>query len=177
MSAHGYGLVARFADAGALARAAARLRAQGVRRLEAFTPFPVPEVSAALAPERSWLAPAMFAGGALAGLGTFALEAWSAVYDYPLNVGGRPLFSWPAFVPAALEMILLGAALSGVVAVLWRDGLPRFHHPVFEAPGFGGDEAARWLLCVRADEPDFDVERAGALLRSLGAVELRELGA
>lgn len=177
MSAHCYGMVARFADAGALATAAAGLRAQGVRRLEAYTPFPVPEVCAALAPERAWLAPAMFAGGALAGLGTFALEVWSAVYDYPINVGGRPLFSWPAFVPAALEMTLLGAAVAGVVAVLWRDGLPRFHHPVFDAPAFDEDEATRWLLCVRADEPDFDLERIGALLRSLGAVELRELGA
>lgn len=177
MSAHCYGMVARFADAGALATAATGLRAQGIGRLEAYTPFPVPEVSAALAAERSWLAPAMFAGGALAGLGTFALEAWSAVYDYPLNVGGRPLFSWPAFVPAALEMTLLGAALTGVVTVLWRDGLPRFHHPVFDAPGFDEDEATRWLLCVRADAPDVDLERTGALLRSLGALDVRELDA
>ncbi len=87
------------------------------------------------------------------GLGTFALEWYSAVFDYPINVGGRPTVSWPAFLPPAIEMTLVGAAVFGVIAMLIHSGLPRLHHPLFDVKAFERGSNDRFFLLLRADDP------------------------
>jgi hypothetical protein len=169
-----YGILARFSNAEQLLQAALRARAEspGVP-LEAFSPFPVQGLDEALGAVRSPIPALMGLGGALAGVGTFLLEGYSAVMDYPINVGGRPLGSWPAFVPPAVEMAVLGAVLFGVVAMLTGNGLPRLHHPLFNVPEFERASADGFFLLMRSPEETIDAART--LLQTLSPVAIYEV--
>ena len=109
--------------------------------------------------------------------GTFALEWYSAVYDYPLNIGGRPLNSWPAFLPPALEMTMLGAALFGVIAMLVGNGLPRLHHPLFAHEGVRARQQRSLLPVAASRGPNFDASAARRFLDSLGPLSVSEVPA
>ena len=165
-------LLAEFGDADALLAAARAARAQGHVDIEAYAPHPVEGLADALGATRDAIAPAMLCGGLLGGGGTFALECWSAVFAYPVNVGGRPLFSWPAFLPAAIEMCLLGAALAGVAAMLVGNGLPRLHHPLFEVEGFERASDDRYFLLLPATDA-----AARHMLERQAALTIREVAA
>ena len=95
-------------------------------------------------------------GGIVGGVGAYLLQWYSAVLDYPINSGGRPLHSWPAFIPATFEMTVLGAALAAFCGMLIANGLPRLHHPVFNAPDFDLASRNRFFLCIEARDPLFD---------------------
>jgi len=173
---HEQGWVARFEDAGALLMAVRELRGRGYTQLEAYTPYPVEGLAQALGPMRNRIPLLVLLGGLAGGIGTLALQWYAAVIDYPINVGGRPDASWPAFIPAALEMTILFAALAGTVGMFFANGLPRLNHPLFDVPGFEAASRDGFLLWLRADDPCFDVELAHADLARLAPLAIEQVG-
>lgn len=165
-------LLAEFAGADGLLAAARQARAAGYARLEAYAPCAVPGLDEALGLGETGVPPLMLAFGTLGGTGAFLLQAYLAAVDYPLNAGGRPFFSWPPFVLVAFELTVLGAALAGFIGMLALNGLPRLHHPVFEAPGFERCSQDRYFLALGTAH---DPAAARAFLEGLGALAVREV--
>ena len=161
------GWMAAFATPEEVCDAARRVREAGYSRVDAYTPFPVDGLAAALGRDHTRLPLAVFAGGALGATTGFFMQWWANLYDYPLDVGGRPHNSWPSFIPITFELGVLGAALTAFFALLAANRLPRLHHPVFGAPGFPRASRDRFFLCVFADDPRFDVKSTRALLDGL----------
>jgi hypothetical protein len=154
-----YGLMAEFDDPGALLEATRRAYEHGYRMMEAYTPFPVDGVAEALGFRRNGIAAVVLIGGLVGGLGGFLMQWFSAVIHYPVDIGGRPLNSWPAFIPITFEMTVLFAALAAVFGMLGLNGLPRPHHPVFNVPSFALASRNRFFLCLQSRDPLFDPER------------------
>jgi Protein of unknown function (DUF3341) len=171
----GYGVVAEFASPEALLAAAKRCRRE-FTDVEAFTPFAVDGLADALGFTRTGVPAITLAGGILGGVGAYFLQWYSAVVDYPINVGGRPLHSWPSFVPATFELAVLGAALAAFCGFLALCRLPRLNHPMFDLPDFDLASQSRFFLCVRATDPHFDAARAAEVLASLGPVRVLSTG-
>lgn len=165
--------LAEFADPDALSVAARRAAASGHRLVDAFTPFPVEGLAEILDAKPSRLRWAMLIAG-LAGAGFFYwLQWWSAVYDYPLNVGGRPLNSWPVFLLVPFEVGMLAAAVAGLVALFRSCSLPRLHHPVFAVAGF--ERASQDRFFLMAEGLDGREDKLRALLRDAGALSVSEV--
>ncbi len=166
-SARLFGLIVDFDQPDDLLEAVRQARQAGYTRMEAYTPFPLEGLSEALglAPTRlPWI---VLAGGIVGGVGGYLLQYWGSVIDYPLNVGGRPLHSWPAFIPITFELTILGAALSAVLGMLALNGLPRPYHPVFNAPRFELASRSQFFLCIRARDPQFALLETRAFLERL----------
>jgi hypothetical protein len=169
------GLLAEFATPEAFAAAVRRVRSEGYTRLEAYMPFAVEGVAEAVAGRRrSPMATAMLFGGVISGLGAYGMEFY-ATHIYPLNVGGRPLHSWPSFVPITFELTVLGAALTGVFTFFWTAGFPRLDHAVFADPRFERASQDRFFLGIRGDDPQTAGARARRLLLELGAESVEEV--
>jgi hypothetical protein len=170
-----YGLLAEFDAPEDLVTAAERAYADGYRRLDAYTPFPVHGLAEAVGFHTNRLPLLVLIGGILgAGAGFFS-QYWAAVIDYPLNVGGRPFNSWPAFVPITFEVTILVAALTAVLGMLALNGLPQPYHPVFNAPRFALATRDRFFLCIEAADPRFDPEATRKFLEGLGAKEVTDV--
>lgn len=174
---HLHGVLAEFASAEQLLAAVARARTQTRHAiLEAYSPLPVEGLIEALGPRKTDRIPFwMLLGAIVGGAGTFALEWYAAVWNYPLNIGGRPTGSWPAFLPPAIEMAVLGAAVFGVLAMLLGNGLPRWHHPLFEVESFGRASSDRFFLLLRAIDPAFDARHAREFLQTLAPLAIQEV--
>jgi len=171
-----WGLMAEFATADALLAAAEAARSAGYTRVEAYSPFPVEGLAEAVGFGRNRVALVTGLGALCGGVFGYLLQWYSAVIDYPINVGGRPLHSWPMFVPVTFELTVLGGALAAFAAVIVGNRLPDLAHPVFEAPDFDLAMRNRFFLCLRADDPIFDIQHAGAWLdgrQPLNRSELR----
>lgn len=176
MSANAPGLLAGFETPEAFLAALRRLHADGYRRLEAFTPYPVDGADDYTPGRETPIAWIMGAAALLGGGGAFALQYW-ATHAYPLDVGGRPLTSWPEFIPITFELTILCAALAGVAGLFILCGLPRLHHPVFHAASFLRASQDAFFVRVRGDDPKFDERRTRALLDDAGARWLEEVPA
>jgi hypothetical protein len=151
-----YGLMAEFHDAEEIVEAAHRVRLAGYEKVDAFSPYPMEELSEALAIPQSPL-PKLVLGGGIIGLLTgWGLQYWSSVIEYPLNIGGRPFNSWPAFIIPAFEMTLLFAAGTAVLGMLALNGLPEPYHPVFNVPGFALASRDKYFLCIESRDARFD---------------------
>jgi hypothetical protein len=172
-----YGLLAEFKNAQALLDAARAAREHGYAELEAYTPFAIDGLSELVGLERNHVPLLALLGGLAGGAGGYLLQWYAAVVDYPVNVGGRPLHSWPAFIPVTFEMIILGAALAAAIGMLLLNGLPKLYHPLFEVEEFGLATRNRFFLCLPARDPAFDAERSRALLAGLHPMWLREVPA
>lgn len=178
MSGTLYGLMAEFVDADALLEAAGALcRSDQAYTLEAYSPFPVPRLGELIGDRPDFISAWTLLGGLIGGIGTFALEWYSAVLNYPIQVGGRPDASWQAFVPPAMEMTILGAALFGLVAMLVGSGLPRVRHPLFAVPAFERASSDRFFLLIRATDRQFDMPTAHAALTALAPLAVWEVPA
>jgi hypothetical protein len=156
--------VAEFADADAMVAALRDARAAGWTRLDAYAPRPVPEAAELLDAHGSpvgWIA---ISAGIFAGALQFGVQTWLNAVEYPLNVGGRPLFAWPAFLPAALIVGVLWSAVAALVGMLVLNRLPRLHHPIFETPGFGRASEDRYFLALFAEPRDRDAAAAARRL-------------
>lgn len=170
-----YGLLAEFLRPDELLRAAARAREEGYRRLDAYSPLPVHGLAEALGIRGTRLPYLVLAGGLAGAAGGYAMQVWMNAVDYPLDVGGRPLHSWPAFLIVTFEMAVLGAALTAVLGMFALNGLPRPHHPVFSVEAFRRASRDRFFLAVEARDPAFDPARTRAFLESLSPLAVHEV--
>jgi hypothetical protein len=150
-----YGLMAEFDNPSALVAAAREAHAAGYRQMDAYTPFPVEELNEALGLERTGVPAIVLIGGITGAVLGYIMQYYVAVIDYPLNIGGRPLHSWPAFIPVTFELTILCAGLFAVLGMLALNGLPMPHHPVFNAPRFALASRDRFFLCIEAADPKF----------------------
>ncbi len=170
-----YGLLAEFETAAQLLEAVRRLRTEGYKDMEAYSPFPLEGLNEALGPTRNRVPMLMLLGGLAAAIGSYFIQYYAAVIDYPINSGGRPYHSWPAFIPAVVELAILGAVLAGVAGMLVFNGLPGFHHPLFDDPGFEGASQDRFFVCIRGSDPRFDAALTRGLLQELAPAGVREV--
>src|SRR5207248_1990295 len=170
-----YGLVAEFATPEELLEATRRVRGAGYRRLEAYTPFPVEGLAEALDFHQTHIPLVVLLGGIAGGVGGYVLQYWINVMHYPLNVGGRPLHSWPAFIPVTFELTILVAALAAVLGMLALNGLPMPYHPLFNMPRFALATHDRFFLCIEARDPQFDRVETRRFLESVAVGEVAEV--
>jgi hypothetical protein len=162
-----YGLLAEFEQPEQLLAAAHRAREAGYRRMDAYTPFPVEGLAEALGRHYTLVPLITLIGGLTGCAGGFGLQYWVSKVAYPINVGGKPFNSWPAFIPVTFEMTILGAALSAVLGMLALNGLPMPYHPLFNEPRFALASRDRFFLCVEARDRRFDLAETRRLLESL----------
>ena len=168
-----YGLIAEFREPAAIVEGARRAYEMGYRKLDAFTPYPIEELAESLGwRTRGRLPRLMLAGGLLGAAGGYLMQWYTAVHAYPVNVGGRPFHSWPSFVPITFECAILGAAMTAVLGMLALNGLPRPHHPVFNAANFALASQDRFFICIEAEDPLFDPARTRQFLESLQPTEV-----
>ena len=169
---HVYGLMAEFEDPTALVSATHQAYQSGYRRMDAYSPFPIEELHEALGEGHSKLPLIVLIGGICGCLGGYSLQYWAATVAYPINVGGKPLHSWPAFIPITFECTILAAALSAVFGMLALNGLPMPYHPVFNAARFALASRNRFFLCIESRDPRFDAVETRSFLESLGPREV-----
>lgn len=162
-----YGVLAEFPDAESLVHAAEAMSAQGYRRMDAYTPFAVHGLAEALGFRRTRMPLVVLIGGLIGLIGGYYLQWWVSVVAYPLNIGGRPLNSWPTFIPVTFELTILSAALFAVLGMLALNGLPRPHHPLFAIPAFDHASTDGFFLCIEARDPQFDRDRTTQALHAL----------
>jgi hypothetical protein len=170
-----YGLMAEFDDPNALVAAAGRAHSAGYRRLDAYTPFPIEELGEALGVQRTAVPLLVLIGGIAGAIAGFGLAYYTSVISYPLNIGGRPLNSWPAFIIPTFETTILFAAATAVFGMLALNGLPQLYHPVFNAPRFRMATRDRFFLCVEARDPKFNLDETRRFLEGLGAREVSDV--
>ena len=170
-----YGLMAEFDTPTEVVAAARRVHEEGYRRVDAFSPYPIEALSEAIGVHSTRMPLIVLVGGILGGLAGYLLQYYTLVIDYPLNVGGKPPHSWPAFIPITFEMTVLGAGLSAVFGMLALNGLPEPSHPVFNAPNFALASRDKFFLVVESTDPKFDRERTAKFLRSTGAREVTDV--
>jgi Protein of unknown function (DUF3341) len=167
-----FGLLAEFGDAESLVAAASHVHREGYRRVEAYSPMPVDGLADAIGFHRTRMPLVVLIGGIVGLVSGYALQYYCAVISYPVNIGGRPLHSWPAFIPVTFEMTILGAALFAVLGMLAMNGLPRPHHPLFAVPQFDRATRDRFFLCVLRTDPLYHERATRTLLEQLGASEV-----
>ncbi len=173
---HGlFGMMAEFETPEALIRAARRARAEGYRKMDAFSPFPIEEVGDMLHARSSWIPLIVLGGGVTGLLVGLGMQYWISAVDYPLDIGGRPLASLPAFVPVSFELTILFAALAAVLGMLALNGLPMPYHPVFNVPQFARASQDRFFLLIEAKDYFFDYLKTRSFLESLGAHEVSDV--
>lgn len=170
-----FGLMAEFETPGEVLAAARRAKEAGYREMDAYSPFPVEGLVEAIGVRPTRIPLMVLLGGIVGGLGGFFMQYYAAVIGYPLNIGGRPLDSWPAFIPITFELTILVGGLTGVIGMLFRNGLPRPYHPVFNVDKFDRASRDRFFLCIEATDPKFDRAGAEKFLRSLKPVEVSEV--
>jgi len=170
-----YGLMAEFDTPEDLIHAVERVRADGYRQVEAYTPYPIEEVAHALGHHHSWMSLIVLIGGLLGGLGGYLLQYWVNLYAYPMNIGGRPMHSWPAFIVPTFECTILVASLFAVFGMFALNGLPQPYHPVFNVPRFAEASRAHFFLVVKAADPRFDRAATEKLLTDLNPSEVAEV--
>lgn len=171
-----FALLAEFADPAELVDAARACRAR-YREVEAYTPYPIDGLAEILGLHRNAVPLWTLLGGLAGGLGAYFLQWYSAVVDYPINAGGRPLHSWPAFIVPTFELTVLGACLAAFFAMLVLNGLPRLHHPLFNAVDFDLATRNRFFVAIRASDAAFDLGAARDFLNTLHPLRVIEVPA
>lgn len=171
-----YGLMAEFPDPTTLVNAARRTHAEGYRKVDAFSPYPIHELFDVLELNDRRLPLTVLIGGIVGCMAGFGLCYWVSVIAYPLNVGGRPFNSWPSFIPVTFEVTILVASLTTVLALIVLNGLPMPYHPVFNVKRFAEHASQDGLfLAIEADDPKFDINKTRAFLQNLGAREVNDI--
>ncbi|HXG93299.1 MAG TPA: DUF3341 domain-containing protein [Blastocatellia bacterium] len=171
-----YGLMAEFDNPNDVVAAAHAAYEEGYRRMDAYSPFPIEELSEAIGFHKTRLPVIVLIGGLLGCVGGFALCYWVSAIAYPINIGGRPLNSWPAFIPVTFECTILLAALSAVLGMLALNGLPQPYHPVFNVDRFELASRNHFFLCIESSDPRFDAERTREFLEGMeGAREVSDV--
>ena len=164
-----YGLLAEFESVESLQRGATDLLVHGYRHVQIFSPHAVEELNGFFAGPISGtvsklIAPAVFTGGAGGAIAAFVMQEYANIADDPMNLGGKPHNSWPAFIPITFELTILGAALAAFVVFLLMNRLPSFHHPIFNAERFERATQDRYFICVEERDGHFEREKTAELL-------------
>jgi hypothetical protein len=172
-----YGVMAEFDTAQALVDAARRVMAEGFVKVEAYSPVPIEELNDIIHKKRTIL-PALVLAGGLTGMATgFLLQYWASAIEYPLNVGGRPFASWPAFVVPSYELTILFSALTAAAGMIALNGLPQPYHPVFNAPRFSLASSDKFFIVIEAEDPKYSLKETWAFLDRIGAKGVYEVPA
>jgi len=160
-----YGVIAEFETPSDLVRAAQTAYGDGWRRMDCYTPYPVEEAAEAIGFHKNRVSLITLVGGLMGLCAMFSLETWISTLAYPLNIGGRPTYSWPAFIIPAYEWTILFAGFSAALGMFAMNGLPSLYHPLFNAPNFrNGATDDKFFLCLEATDPKFEVAAATAYL-------------
>ena len=171
-----YGLLAEFDTPGELVAAAEAAHHEGYRRMDCYTPYPVEEAAEAIGFHHDNVSLVCLIGGLLGVCAMFGLETWISVWAYPLNIAGRPYFSWVAFIIPAYEWTILFAGLSAAFGMLAMNGLPTLYHPLFNAPNFrNGASSDKFFLCLEAHDPRFSLTDSRAFLETFAPVSIVEV--
>ncbi len=170
-----YGLLAEFDTAADLIAAIRETRDAGYTRVEAFSPYPLPEAAAALGGRRTGMGFLVLLGGIVGAAAGFFMQYWVAAVAYPLNVGGRPLNSWPVFIPITFELAVQTAAFAGFLGVLVLCRLPRYHHPLFGTSSFARATSDGFYLCIEVADPKFDPIATREFLAALRPAGIEEV--
>ena len=171
-----YGLLAEFDTPTELIAAAKAAYDSGWRRLDCYTPYPVEEAAEAIGFHSNRVSLVCLIGGLMGLAALFGLETWVSVLAYPLNIGGRPLYSWPAFIVPAYEWTILFAGLSAAFGMLAMNGLPAVYHPLFNAPNFrNGATTDKFFLCLEANDPKFSLSETKKYLEAFRPLSIVEV--
>lgn len=166
-----YGLLAEFEQPEDLLAAARRTHGEGYRKIDAFTPFPVHGMSEAVGFHRTWLPLIVLIGGLTGATVGFGMQYFASVIHYPVNIGGKPLNSWPSFIIITFECTILFASLTTVLSMLALNGLPMPYHPLFNVPAFELASRTHFFLVVKATDPNFEPTETRKFLEGLGSVK------
>lgn len=170
-----YGMMAEFDDAQTLVDAANRAREAGYSQLDAFTPFPVEGLHEAIGFHHTRLPLVVLVGGIIGFVTGFGMQYFAQVIHYPLNIGGKPLNSWPAWIPITFELTILFAAFAAIFGMLALNGLPQPYHPVFNVSRFVFATRDQFFLLIEARDPKFRRDETKEFLRSLRPLEVSDV--
>ncbi|MEM9555631.1 MAG: DUF3341 domain-containing protein [Acidobacteriota bacterium] len=186
-----YGAMAEFLTPQQLLDAVQATHRAGYTKLDAYMPYPVEAISHEIAHHKpSAVSKIVFVGGLSGAVGMFLFQCWAMgafqplqdltidlfrASGYPFNIGGRPLFSWPAFIPPAFELTILFGAFSAVVGMFALNGLPQPYHPVFNVEAFERASDDRFFLAIESDDPTYDHDAVRGFLQGLEPVEVHDV--
>ena len=170
-----YGMMAEFDNPDDLLSATQRAYSAGYRKMDAYSPYPIEELADALGFHKTRVPLIVLVGAILGGMSGYLLQYWISAVSYPINIGGRPFNSWPAFIIVTFEMTILFGGISAVVGMLALNGLPMPYHPVFNNPRFTSASRDRFFLCIEAADPKFDRVSTGTFLMGLKAMDVTEV--
>src|SRR5512139_1883844 len=170
-----WGLMAEFDDPNALVAAARQAYAAGYRHMDGYTPFPIEQLHEALGVHHTFVPLLVLIGGIVGATAGFGLAYWVSVIAYPLNIGGRPFNSWPAFIIPTFETTVLFAAATAVFGMLALNGLPKVYHPVFNVPRFALATRDRFFLSIESADPRFDRTATRKFLETLSPREVSDV--
>jgi hypothetical protein len=170
-----YGVMGEFLTPEQVLNAAGKAREAGYKYISAYTPFPVEGLAHAIGFPRTGVPFLTMIGGLGGGLTGFGLQYWCSAVAYPLNIGGRPLNSWPAFIPVTFELTILGASLFAVIGMLALNKLPQPYHPVFNVERFSHATTDRFFLCIESRDPKFHLAETARFLQSVHAHHVHEV--
>ena len=170
-----WGILAEFETGDQMAHATAEATKAGYTHVDAYSPYPVGEAADALNFPKSEMGPVMFIGGLTGACAGFIMQYWANTWGYALNIGGRPYFSWPSFVPITFEMMVLTTALSGMFGLMALCGLPRYNHPLFNSAKFDRATRDRFFVCIEATDPQFDAAKTREFLNGLHPLSVEEV--
>jgi hypothetical protein len=170
-----YGLMAEFDNPTSLVKAAKHTYAAGYRQIDTFSPYPIEEAWEAIGQHDKRLSLIVLVGGLVGLLSGIGLQEWVHQIAYPINIAGKPLNSWPQFVPVAFEMTILFAAISGVLGMILLNGLPMPYHPVFNVPAFARASVDRFFLLIESTDPRFDRHATQQFLEAQHPVGVSEV--
>lgn len=170
-----FGIVAEFDTPEELMAAARQVRDAGYRKVDAFAPFPVEGLSEAIG-FKDKLIPTFMLIGAIVGMTWgMGVQVFGLGWSYPLNIGGRPIWSWPNFIPITFEATVLTAAFTGVIMMFALNGLPQLYHPVFNAPNFDRASTDKFFLLIEAKDAKFDLDETKQFMQGLGTERVNEI--
>jgi hypothetical protein len=170
-----YGLTAQFDSTEQLVEAARTVFNEGFRRIDAFSPYPIEGLAEIIGHKKSAAPLIMLAGGIAGALTAYGMELYAMGYFYPLNIGGRPLNSWPLYIPITFELTVLFSALFGIAGLLFLNRLPCLYHPLFSVPGFERASTDQFFLWIEASDPRFEERRVRDLFDRLAAKAVTEV--
>jgi Alternative complex III, ActD subunit len=170
-----YGMMAEFDTPSDLVAAARHAHEAGYQKIDAYSPFPIEELPEAIGFHRNGVPLVVLVGGILGGLSGYLMQYWVAAVSYPVNVGGRPYHSWPAFIVVTFEMTILFAGIAAVFGMLALNGLPMPYHPVFNVPRFAFATKDRFFLIIFSSDPKYEAGSTRSFLEGLKPRSISEV--